>query len=183
MSTSEEHKDRTLERFSNFEQKRIPRPKKKKKVSSKPTFPKENWEHEKLVAHLRDKAVYFLHVPNEGKRSEWQGKYMFGALGALKGAADIYIFDHLPDFPEARGLAIELKRVKGSSPAWGSTHQHAHLNAIALRGWKAYVCRGHEACLAVLEICGLIRKGPTDCEHLIKEFTGANEDGEIIKKL
>tara|TARA_R110002020_G_scaffold87892_3_gene216315 strand:+ start:3313 stop:3861 length:549 start_codon:yes stop_codon:yes gene_type:complete len=182
MVTSDEYKARVERAIRNTEKKRLPRKAKKKSIRT-PVSPKENWEHEKLVTHLRDKAVYFLHVPNEGKRSEWQGRYMFGALGALKGAADIYVFDRLPNFPDARGLAIELKRVKGSSPAWGSTHQHAHLNALALRGWKAYVCRGHEASLAVLALCGLVRQGPLDREHLIKEFTGANEDGEIIKKL
>ena len=167
----------------SFHKKNDPVLRTKRRKRSQPVpgaAPKENWEHERLVSHLRNQGVYFIHVPNEGVRSKWQGRYMFDSLGALKGAADIHVFDHLPNYPTARGLAIELKRVKGSSPAWGTTHQHEHLNALALRGWKAYVCRGHLAALQVLHLCGLMNQATPGCEKLIKEFDGGNEDGRFI---
>jgi hypothetical protein len=96
---------------------------------------------------------------------------MFQSMGALKGAADLYVFDHLPNAPTARGLAIELKRVGGSSPAWGRPEQHDHLYDLSKRGWKCFVCRGHLAAIEVLRLCGLSTREERKSQKFIREFT------------
>ena len=143
----------------------------KKAKSGKPSSPLEKDEHKALVRVMNIHGVYFMHPPNEGKRSVWEGRRLFESMGALRGASDFYVFDYMGKFPDARGLAIELKRVKGSSPVWGRPEQQEHLEQLACRGWKAYVVRGHLAGVAVLQICGII-PGKPDEEHLplIKEF-------------
>ena len=142
--------------------------------------PLEDQEHQLLVRYLYDAEIYFMHVPNEGKRTVWEGRKMFGSLGALKGAADIYVFERLPSFPSARGLAIELKRVAGSSPVWGRPEQHEHLNELADRGWKCFVARGHRAALAKLSDCGLMEESITDKDRsLVREFKGGTDGGPV----
>jgi len=137
----------------------------------------ESWEHRMLVKEMRKLNLYFMHPPNEGKRSVWGGKVMFDSMGALKGAADIYIFDRLPSCPSARGLAIELKRTVGSSPAWGSDSQHDHLYELSKHGWKAFVCRGYLAAMEVIRLCGLYKgKKDVSSHKRIMEFIHGESD-------
>jgi hypothetical protein len=171
-----EREDRIKERMFKFYCKNDPdfRPKRRRKKSPKVReHPLEDEEHALVVRYMADADIYFFHPPNEGKRSVWEGRRMFTVMGGLKGAADFYIFNHLPAFPSARGLAIELKRVAGSSPVWGRPEQHEHLNALADYGWKAYVARGHRATLAILVDCGLMEETVTDKDRsLVREFLG-----------
>ena len=125
-----------------------------------------------LVKEMKSLNLCFMHPPNEGKRSAWGGRTMFESMVALKGASDLYIFDHLPGAPKARGLAIELKRVSGSNPAWGPQSQHDHLYDLSRLGWKAFVCRGKDAAMEVLRLCGLRKAKPNPEVHrLIMEFS------------
>ncbi len=143
--------------------------------------PTESWEHRQLVKVMKDLGLYFMHPPNEGKRSAWGGRVMFQSMGALKGAADLYVFDQLPNAPTARGLAIELKRVGGSSPAWGRPEQHDHLYELSRRGWKCFVCRGHESAIEVLRLCGLSQKGEPRSQKFIREFVhGQSNQQEFL---
>jgi hypothetical protein len=142
-----------------------------KKPVKKTKHPAESWEHRMLVREMNFLGLCFMHPPNEGKRSVWGGRIMFDSMGALKGAADLYIFNPLPNCPTARGLAIELKRVVGSSPAWGSESQHDHLYDLSRHGWKAFVCRGHKAAFEVLRLCGLKGGAENKASHkYIREF-------------
>ena len=142
------------------------------KVRSPARHPPESWEHRMLVKEMKSLNLCFMHPPNEGKRSAWGGRVMFESMGALKGASDLYCFDPLPTVPEARGLAIELKRVVGSNPAWGPQSQHDHLYDLSRLGWKAFVCRGKDAALEVLRLCGLRKAKPNPMVHqYIMEFT------------
>ena len=181
-----DYQDRIKKRLFKFYAQNDPnfRPKgrKKKRVTVR-EHPLEDDEHRLVVTHMTDAQIYFFHPPNEGKRTAWEGRKMFTSMGALKGAADFFIFDRLPSFPEARGLAIELKRVAGSSPVWGRPEQHEHLNHLADLGWKCFVARGHRAAVAILAECGLIELGvlvppfEEKEKQLIREFKGG-ENGK-----
>jgi len=143
--------------------------------------PNESWEHRQLVKVMKDLGLYFMHPPNEGKRSAWGGHVMFHSMGALKGAADLYVFDQLPNAPTARGLAIELKRVGGSSPTWGRLEQHDHLYELSRRGWKCFVCRGHLAAIEVLRLCGLSTRPEPKSQKFIREFVhGQSNQQEFL---
>lgn len=194
MTTIDEQKKRVLEATQRFALKHDPaeidkrkrqRIKRQQLQVSEPEklqHPNESWEHRRFVKAMKDLGLYFMHPPNEGKRSKWGGRVMFESMGALKGAADIYIFDNLPNAPTARGLAIELKRVAGSSPAWGRPEQHDHLYELSRRGWKCFVARGHIAAIECLRLCGLAG-GESTGHKYIREFVhGQSNQSEFLLK-
>ena len=80
--------------------------------------PLEEWEQAALVDWLRAKGLRFYHVPNEGRHSvQYRAKQL--RLGVSAGVPDIVITTRPPAKPEARGVAVELKRTVGGrvSPA------------------------------------------------------------------
>ena len=158
---SDEYKERVRKIILKGEQKRLPKPKKKKSApgTSEPT---EDWEHQQLVKAMQHHGLHFVHVPNEGKRTKWGGRKLFTVLGCRKAFPDFLIFDR-PD-ETSPGVAIELKRVSKSSPKWGSPEQHQELILLATFGWAAYVCRGYRSALAVLGRHGLIEHSPASDE-------------------
>jgi len=175
---TDERKKRIMSAYNQFIEKNDPneidirRRARSKKPKKEREYPLERDEQRALVAVLLLNGVYFMHPPNEGKRSVWEGRRLFETQGGLKGAADLYIFDRLPAFPEARGLAIELKRVKGSSPPWGREEQQEHLYQLSALGWKCFVAQGHRAGVAILQKCGLVEGIPAaEQEEHIKEFS------------
>jgi len=167
------HRERVEAAMKRYDARRIPKKRTKTKTTNAgaPVHPKESKEQALLVKSLDALGLDYTHVPNEGKRSKWGGHHLFGALGAKRHFPDMIIFNRLPNFPEARGLAIEMKRVKGSSPAWGCAGQHEMLETLSRHGWIAFVCRGHQAALYVLEFVGFsVSPSCENAESLARQF-------------
>jgi rhodanese-related sulfurtransferase len=110
-----------------------------------PPPPSEDREQRVLVAWLdreRPDIPYFA-VPNGG----WRSKATAGILkatGVKPGVPDLV-------FPAARGghhgLFIELKRTKGGR---ASENQKAWLERLRAGGYRAEICAGAEAAMAVI---------------------------------
>ena len=120
----------------------------------KPIFA-EAHEHEVVAAWLTMHGIFFIHVPNEGKRS-WQTGKQLKRMGMVKGCPDFLIFDGVPftvgqDFVVNRPTALELKAVDGKVP---TAEQIAFLSHLRQRGWVADWCRGSEAAIKWLESLG-----------------------------
>ena len=102
--------------------------------------PTELQEQIALAAWLTERGVWFCHPPNEGRRSRRQGAQLRRA-GMRSGVPDILVFDAAPNDPDARGVAIELKRVNGR-PSQVSENQRMWLEALEVRGWRVHVAYG-----------------------------------------
>ena len=156
MTTQEKYRERVRAAVERNAKRHLPKPARPNNPKKKQRdHPLESWEQARVVREMDLLGLTYCHVPNEGKRSKWGGHKLFTALGAKKAFPDLQVFDRLPLFPDARGLAIEMKRVKGSSPVWGSDDQHYWLRLLSKMGWKTYVCRGHAAAFYVLNLVGL----------------------------
>ncbi len=105
-----------------------------------------------LAAWLVRRGVRFAHPPNEGRRSRRQGA-LLKSMGMSPGLPDVLIFDAPPGYPDAAGVAIELKRVNGR-PSQVSPAQREWLEALELRGWKTHVAYGCDDAVAWLEMLG-----------------------------
>ena len=155
---------------------RAKRPKKKRE------HPLESVEHRNFVKVLEREGIFFIHVPNEGKIADTPEKariagYKRKMFGVHKGASDFLIFDPAPN--GGVGCAIEMKRVKGSYPVWGRPEQQEFLVKLAERGWDAYVTRGCDAAVSVLENLGYIerkKENENDTNGLIRKFVPAGTD-------
>jgi len=141
-----------LERY--YKTQEPPKPRKKRK-STNPDVPLERVEHSKLARTLRNLGLFWIHVPNEGKRSVIQGARLRN-LGMLKGVSDFIIFDPTPRGGYI-GVAIEMKRIKHSST---SEEQIDFLQKMAARGYLAVVTKGHAAAEEVLRRVGFIEGVP-----------------------
>lgn len=106
----------------------------------KPPAPKEAEEQRTLADYLNRRQFSWIHVPNEGKRSI-VGHVDMKRQGLSKGFPDNLIFDTPTLHPNAKGLAIELKRIDRtrSKP---TPEQEAWLVELKLRGWITAVCYG-----------------------------------------
>ena len=134
----------------------------KNSVAKKSSVPSEREEQVKLAKLLDKLGLLWCHVPNSG-----HGNY--GKQGAIRGARlraeglksgcpDALIFDSPPTprktNPNCKGLAIELKRVKGGKV---SEAQERWLSALRERNWEAVVCKGFDEALIVLKELGYVR--------------------------
>ena len=99
-------------------------------------------------------GVLWCHVPNEGRHKP-QYRAKMAALGLKPGVPDILIFDLPPEEPEARGVAIELKRAKGGRV---SKVQQEWLEELGGRGWVCSVCEGIDEALDLLRELGYGRR-------------------------
>lgn len=112
----------------------------------------EDAEQEALAAWL-DRVLgehAWCHVPNGGKRSAKTASAMKRA-GVKAGVADVLIFTRCPAYPQARGVALELKRQKGGHV---SDAQKAWLRAREVDGWLCRVCEGCADAVAWLRALG-----------------------------
>ena len=91
-----------------------------------------------LAKWLDARGIVWNHIPNEGRRGKIQGGRL-KAKGFKKGFPDNAIYTIPPACPEARGVAIELKRRKGSSVP---REQRAWLQRLEQQGWLVRLCRG-----------------------------------------
>jgi len=120
----------------------------------KPIFD-EDYEHILVADWLRAHNIFFIHVPNSGKRSPAYGKKM-KRMGMLAGVSDFLIFDPPPLVLATRGAVLELKALDGKPP---SKEQITFLGSMQRRGYEDYWCRGAEAAIKWLsEYCGYGRR-------------------------
>lgn len=116
------------------------------------SYPTELQEQIKLakILDIMVGNLGWLHVPNEGKRSVIAAR-MTQLSGMKRGAPDVLIFKQPPSHPFARGVAIELKRVKGGVV---SPEQKQWLEALRGAGWVTAVCPGADDAYAFLKTLG-----------------------------
>jgi hypothetical protein len=119
-------------------------------IDSKGFNPKEEVDHMAVAQYLNTLGLFWLHIPNEGKRKASTGAKL-KRLGLLGGAADIIIFDAPPLHPCAKGVALELKRTKGGSI---SEEQQTFLEKMGNRGWVTCVAHGANEALDFLRGLG-----------------------------
>lgn len=113
------------------------------------------------LAKILDKVKYngrplrWCHVPNGGKRHIGTALKMKKA-GVKPGLPDILIFDPPPKFIDqnAKGAVIELKRLKGGKV---SAEQLDWLNYFDETDWFVGTCKGLNAAINFLKICGYIK--------------------------
>ena len=106
----------------------------------------EEGMHQLAVAQwLRTQRVMFLHIPNGARRNVREG-LLLKLLGLETGAADILIFDSPPLRKEFKGLALEMKSLKGTLQAT----QRDWLCRLEEKGWLTAVCKGADAAIRTL---------------------------------
>lgn len=114
------------------------------------TVPTEAEEQKVLAQYLNAKKIFWTHVPNEGKRSYKTAAYL-RALGMRSGMPDVLIFDRPPKCQWASGVAIELKRVKGSRV---DAQQHLALHELAQRNWITRIAYGANDAIEFVQSIG-----------------------------
>ena len=72
-------------------------------------------------------------------------------IGCKKSHPDITIYTRCPKLPEARGVAIELKRKKGIE---ARPDQLEYLERMKAEGWEVAVCKGAEVAISYLKELG-----------------------------
>lgn len=104
-------------------------------------IPSEEDEHITVADWLRARRVFFIHTPNEGKRS-WRTGKTLKRMGLLPGVADFLIFDHTLQVDY--GVAMELKARDGKPP---TQEQKDFLAEMERVGWITGWHRGADAAI------------------------------------
>ena len=114
----------------------------KSRLSRAPKLPVATEEQEAfwLASWLTLNDVFFIHIPNEGKRSPRAGARL-KRMGLLPGASDFFILDSPPALPLLKGVWVELKR-HGGKP---TDEQLQFLTHADHRGYGAFWIAGGEA--------------------------------------
>lgn len=124
-------------------------------------------EQEAMAAWLDASGARWCHVPNGGHRHAATAAAL-KAQGVKPGVPDVLIFTPPPAQPEARGVALELKRqslrpkrpVKSETwPSCVRPEQRDWLVALAAQGWVALVAFGADDAIAQLVELGYGREG------------------------
>ena len=111
----------------------------------------ENQESCAFAAWMRSRDLLFCHVPNQGwGRNKWQGA-MLKRMGMSAGVPDFLIFELAPNNPDARGVAVELKRTVGGRT---SAVQKQWIENLRNNGWIAEVCFGADAAIQYMADLG-----------------------------
>lgn len=84
----------------------------------------------------------WCHVPNEQRHRR---------TGVKSGVPDVLIFTRPPMVPQARGVAIELKRRKGGKT---SPEQFVWQQRLTDDGWLVSVCLGADEAIGWLQSIG-----------------------------
>lgn len=105
--------------------------------------PTEQQEHRTLAEWLDLHRLVWFHPPLGGYRRRVEAA-IFHGLGSRAGVPDFLIFSPVPRFPDARGVAIELKRRgRDREPDGGVTEDQQHwLTLLEQAGWLTRVCYG-----------------------------------------
>lgn len=118
----------------------------------KPRVATENQEQYKLVKWLTEHNLAHIHVPSELVR----GRNVFhqSKMGVSSGFPDLLIFPSRKwcEKYKLSGIAIELKRVKGSRV---SKEQLAWVDKLNDLGWYAFVALGFDAAVSSLALIGV----------------------------
>ncbi len=101
-------------------------------------IPTEHDEQKMLVKLLRAHNILFSAIPNAAKRSP-QTAAILKAEGMEAGAPDLLIFTPPPLIPTIRGVAIEMKRTKGSVTSEDQLRWHECLRGL---NWSVFVAYG-----------------------------------------
>lgn len=109
--------------------------------------PTEEQEQVWLAQYLDALRLVWWHTPNGGHRDIRTARKL-AAHGVKAGVPDVIIVSRPPRCPEARGVAIELKRRKGGVV---SDFQESWLTALEEQGWKCTVARGWQEAAEWLE--------------------------------
>lgn len=107
----------------------------------------EDLLHEAVVKYMKLQypKVFFIHVPNEGRRTKFE-RFKAKILGMTSGVPDLLIFQTSDDANRiiqgtANGLAIELK-IEPNKP---TAKQIACLQKLSDAGWQTHVCYDFDA--------------------------------------
>ena len=117
----------------------------------KPIFA-EDHEHITVAHWLTLHGVFFIHVPNEGKRSWATGKKL-KRMGMKKGVVDFLIFDPPPnrETVSSIGTVMELKALDGKKP---TDAQIDFMSEMETRGYAIGCFFGSDAAIKWLEALG-----------------------------
>lgn len=115
----------------------------------------EEFEQRTLAAWLDSRfvdgeRVLWTHAPNGGHRNAVAGARL-KRQGTKAGVPDALIFTPPPSRPEARGVALELKRVSGGRL---SREQREWLERLERLGWITLVCKGATVAQSALKELG-----------------------------
>ena len=102
-----------------------------------------------FVRWARAHGLEVAHVNNGAKTTAQRVR--LHALGCAAGAADLLIFDRLPNAPEARGLALEFKAGRGKQ----SQDQLDWQSRVEGHGWVYHVVYGKTEAIATVRFYGL----------------------------
>lgn len=115
-------------------------------------LPTEAQEQAVLVDYLKLLGLAFAHVPNGERRDAVTGARL-KRLGTSAGMPDLLVFSSPPKRPDARGVALELKRRSGGKVTPEQRAWHARLEAC---GWVVRVVRGFDEARALLDELGWV---------------------------
>ena len=110
-----------------------------------PSCPSERDEQLVLAAYLNSRGLLWWHTPNGGYRSQRTAAQL-KEEGVKAGVPDVLIFETTKT--GRKGLAIELKRVKGGKR---SRAQRACIDALGRAGWAARFCNGADEAIKLVE--------------------------------
>jgi len=108
-------------------------------------------KHQEALAQWLDlRGLRWFHPPNGGQRNRIvAGKLK--AQGVKAGVPDVIITTPVPNRPEVRGVALELKTEKGRL----SSSQRQWLDGLEADGWVCLVGYGRRDAVAHVEKVGL----------------------------
>lgn len=113
----------------------------------------EGLEQYNTAEWMRLYRLQFIHVPNERKSSPQEG-LMMKILGLEPGASDFLIFTIPPRFPNAPGVALEMKSLTGKA----SPNQKEWLAGMEQLGWVTKVAQGADDAIQFLTWLGYDRR-------------------------
>lgn len=106
--------------------------------------PFERVDQARLCKWMTERELLYFAVPNDGKRSHGMALRAH-ATGLKAGVPDLCI--PMPRAPH-HGLYIELKRLRGGVV---SPEQQYWIDVLRSQGYRAEICKGYDAAIAVLE--------------------------------
>lgn len=108
--------------------------------------PLEDVEQRDYVSWLRDRGIKHFRVPNETYTTSKAQLGKNTALGVVAGVQDLFVVISPSQSKDGEGylLAVEMKRIKGSSTSAAQKEWFATINGLGLLNVQAYICRGAE---------------------------------------
>lgn len=98
---------------------------------------------------LRAHRIKFLHIPNEGKRHPLEGMAQ-KALGLNPSASDYLITSKIPNYPNVRGVFLEMKTLTGNV----TEGQEEFINSQKEEDYMGTVCYGADDAIKFMQSLG-----------------------------